>query len=93
MMDLSSIDPVLIEARGQYASVNGEYKSHMSLMQARAQEAVDLIRHALNMEDAEQASAAFAEAARLATVLDGMALEASDLRRLKSELWPKAWGK
>lgn len=92
-MDLSTIDPTVIEARGQYATVNGEYKTHMSLMQERAQRAVDLIRQALNMEDADQASAYFAEAARLATLLDGMALEASDLRRLKTDLWPKAWGK
>lgn len=92
-MDLSAIDPALVEARGLYATVNGELKTHMSLMQAHAQTAVDLIRHALNMEDAQQASTSFSEAARLCGVLDGMALAASDLRELKDQLWPKAWGK
>jgi hypothetical protein len=92
-MDLSTIDPALVEARGLYATVNGELKTHMSLMQAHAQTAVDLIRHALNMEDAQQASASFSEAARLCRVLDSMALSASDLREMKDQLWPKAWGK
>lgn len=90
-MDLSQIDPALIEARGKYASVNGAYKDCMEDMQKAAQKAYDLIRLALQDEVNRKHHATHLQ--KIIGILTGMAEEADELRIQKDELYPAAWGK
>lgn len=92
-MDLSAIDPSVIEARGQYATVNGEYKTLMSSMQAWAQQACDAIRHGLNETNVEAAQKLFSDAESISAKLKDYAREAADLKMQKESLWQQAWGK
>ncbi|NUY33259.1 hypothetical protein F0160_22500 [Paraburkholderia sp. JPY303] len=91
-MDLSTIDPAVIEARGRYATVNGEYKTLMSTMQSWAQQACDGVRHGLNEPNVEAAQKLFDDAATLCDKLKVYAAKAAELKEQKDELWPIAWG-
>lgn len=90
-MNLSEIEPAVILARGQYATINGEYKTTMSLLQARVQGACDSLRHALqNDEDRIELID------QIAILLSGIretAVLAKELKEQKDELWESAWGK
>lgn len=89
-MDLSEIEPAVILARGQYATINGEYKTTMSLLQTRVQGACDALRHALqNDEDRIQL---IDEIAILLSGIRETAVIAKELKAQKDELWNAAWG-
>lgn len=90
MIDLSTIDPALIQARGEYATINGEYKDLMKGMQALAQKACDQIRHALQDDPA---SNQFMLASINCDSLASMAVEAAELKEQKEALYMAAWGK
>lgn len=93
-MDLNEIDPALIEARGRYATVNGEYKRLMSVMQGFAQDACDELRHGINETgNIEWAIERFQNAEHLAKSLQSYAQVVSKLKIQKDELWQLAWGK
>lgn len=87
-MDLSNIDPALIEARGCYATVNGEYKDLMKKLQAFAQGACDDIRHGLQDIDETRFHLAHSTCQELIK----MAREASELKDQKEALYVAAWG-
>jgi hypothetical protein len=89
-MDISTIDPALIVARGEYATVNGAYKDTMELMQKSAQKACDLIRMAL--QDETNRKQHIAQAEMTVGILAGMIQEADELLAQKNELYPAAWG-
>lgn len=89
-MDLSEVEPAVILARGQYATVNGEYKTTMSLLQARVQAACDALRHALQ-NDADRIQLIDQTAVLLSEIRETSVI-ASDLRAQKDELWGAAWG-
>ncbi|MBR8343042.1 hypothetical protein KDX40_04730 [Burkholderia ambifaria] len=89
-MNLSDIEPAVILARGQYATVNGEYKTTMSHLQAKVQVACDALRHALqNDEDRIQL---IDEIAMLLSGIRETAVIAKELKAQKDELWESAWG-
>ena len=92
-MNLDDIDPTVIEARGKYATVNGELKTLMANMQHRTQQACDALRHGLQADTPEQMLQQF----ELANEIVGRLLDAPGavavLRAQKDELWPQAWGK
>ncbi|MDN7703303.1 hypothetical protein QZM15_32990 [Burkholderia sp. AU44665] len=89
-MDLTEIEPAVILARGQYATVNGEYKTTMSHLQAKVQVACDSLRHALqNDEDRIQL---IDEIAILLSGIRETAVIAKELKAQKDELWESAWG-
>ncbi|CAG4900518.1 hypothetical protein [Paraburkholderia saeva] len=93
-MDLSIVDPAVIEARGKYATVNGEYKRLMSVMQGFAQDACDALRHGLNeTSNLEWAIERFQNAEHLANSLQSYAKTVADLKAQKDELYQLAWGK
>lgn len=93
-MDLSTIDPGVIEARGQYASVNAEYKRLLSVMQRFAQDACDSLRHGLNETgNLEWAIERFQNAEHLANSLQSYARTVADLKAQKDALYQAAWGK
>jgi len=87
-MDLSTIDPTLIDARGRYATVNGEYKDLMKKLQAFAQGACDDIRHGLQDIDETRFNLAKNSCELLAT----MAATAVELKEQKEMLYNAAWG-
>lgn len=90
-MDLTEIEPAVILARGQYATVNGEYKTTMSHLQAKVQVACDSLRHALqNDEDRVQL---IDDIAMLLSGIRETAVTAKELKAQKDELWDSAWGK
>lgn len=89
-MNLDDIDPTVIVARGEYATVNGEYKTTMSHLQAKVQVACDALRHALqNDEDRIQL---IDEIAMLLSGIRETAVLAKELKAQKDELWNAAWG-
>jgi hypothetical protein len=90
-MDLSTIDPAVIEARGQYATVNGEFKTAMSIMQELTQRACDTLRQALQ-NDSER-SMHLDSVRRTLDSLEELDLKASELKVQKEELWQSAWGR
>lgn len=90
-MDLSTIDPDLIIARGQYASVNGEYKTLMEDMQKKTQEACDRLRIALQDENRRADHISHAE--MLVGMIASMVSTADELREQKDALKLIAWGK
>jgi hypothetical protein len=90
MMDLSTIDPALIVARGEYASVNGAYKTLMEDMQKKTQEACDRLRLAL--QDETQRDAHITRAEMLVGMLASMVSTADELREQKDALKVIAWG-
>jgi hypothetical protein len=92
-MDLSTIDPAVIEARGKYATVNGEYKTLMSTMQSWAQQACDALRHGLNDPDPKAAADLFNQAESLSYQLMVNASTVAELKAQKDEFWQLAWGK
>lgn len=93
-MDLSTVDPAVIQARGEYATVNGEYKRLMEVMQGFAQNACDDLRHGLNeIANLEWAIERFQNAERLANSLQSYAKIAADLKTQKDALYQDAWGK
>lgn len=87
-MDLSTIDPALIEARGCYATVNGEYKDLMKHMQVLSQVTCDGIRHGLQ----DISTAQFMAAAVNCDSLAKMAATAAELKDQKEALYVAAWG-
>jgi hypothetical protein len=93
MMDLAKVDAALILARGQYATVNGEYKTLMSVIQSRTQEACDSLRHGLQEEELDRAIKAFEYAEMIASGLKVAIKEAAELKAQKEELYQQAWGK
>jgi hypothetical protein len=89
-MNLSEIEPAVILARGQYATINGEYKTTMSLLQTRVQGACDSLRHALQ-NDTDRIELID----QIAILLSGIretAVIAKELKEQKDELWESAWG-
>lgn len=93
-MDLSLINPDLIRARGEYASVNGEYKRLMQVMQGLAQTACDDLRHGLNeISNLEWAVERFRNAEKLANSLQSYAQTVAELKAQKDALYQDAWGK
>lgn len=93
MMDLSSIEPSLIYARGQYATCNGEYKTLMSTAQALTQQACDALRHGLQAPEHAEMRVHLQGVAELVSRLTQMTYELEELKRQKEELWGEAWGK
>jgi hypothetical protein len=92
-MDLDNVDPELILARGRYATVNGAYKTLMSVIQSRTQEACDSLRHGLQEQDLDRAIGAFEYAELLASGLKVAIKDAAELKVQKDELYREAWGK
>lgn len=90
-MDLSTIDPSLIEARGMYATCNGAYKDVMQDMQKQAQKACDLIRMAL--QDEANRKSHIAQAEMIVGMMTTMVDRADELLAQKNELYEPAWGK
>jgi CHASE3 domain sensor protein len=90
-MDLSTVDPALIEARGLYATVNGKYKDTMEEMQQTTQKACDYLRAVLQDDVNRHHHIAHVEmlVGMLATIVES----ADELRKQKDELYPAAWGK
>jgi hypothetical protein len=92
-MDLDNVDPELILARGRYATVNSEYKTLMSIIQSRTQEACDSLRHGLQEKDLERSISAFEYAEHAAASLKLTIQDAAELKAQKDELYKAAWGK
>ena len=92
-MDLSIIDATLIYARGQYATVNSEYKTLMSTAQALTQQACDTLRHGLQAPEHTEMRIKLQGAADLVSRLMQMTYDLEELKRQKEELWGDAWGK
>lgn len=92
-MDLSTIDPSVIVARGKYSTLSGEYKTLMSTMQSWAQQACDDIRHGLNQHDVDSAQTMLGNAEKLCQQLWSSVAYALELKAQKDELWNEAWGK
>lgn len=92
-MDFSSIEQSLIYARGQYATVNGEYKTLMSTAQSLTQQACDALRHGLQAPEHSDMRVHLQGVAELVSRLIDMADELEELKRQKEELWGEAWGK
>jgi hypothetical protein len=90
MMDLSTVDPALIVARGEYATVNGAYKDTMESMQKQAQKACDLIR--LSLQDETNRKNHIVQAEMIVGMLVTMAEKADELLAQKNALYPPAWG-
>jgi len=89
-MNLDNIDPTVIVARGEYATVNGEYKTTMSLLQTRVQGACDSLRHALQ-HDTDRIELIDQIAILLSSIRE-TAVIAKELKEQKDELWESAWG-
>lgn len=89
-MDLSTVDPSLIEARGRYATVNGAYKDVMEEMQKTTQKACDYLRAVLQDEVNRHHHIAHVE--MLVGMIASMVSTADELRSQKDELYPAAWG-
>lgn len=92
-MDLSSIDASLIFSRGQYATVNGEYKALMSTAQSLTQQACDALRHGLQTPDYAVMREHLQNAGELVLRLNQISHDLEELKRQKDELWNEAWGK
>lgn len=91
-MDLTTIDPAVIEARGKYATVNGELKTLMANTQQRTQQACDALRHGLQADTPEQMFQQFELASEIVGRLLDAPGEVAVLRSQKDDLWPVAWG-
>lgn len=89
-MDLSTVDPALIEARGRYATVNGAYKDTMEEMQKTTQKACDHLR--LVLQDEANRHHHIAHVEMLVGILSTLVSNANELRDQKEELLPAAWG-
>lgn len=89
-MDLESVDPGLIVARGRYATCNGAYKDVMSEMQQTTQKACDYLRAVL--QDDVNRHHHIAHVEMLVGMLATMVEKADELRKQKDELYPAAWG-
>lgn len=92
-MDLSTLDQSTILARGQYATVNGEYKTLMSTAQSLTQQACDALRHGLQAQDHAVMREHLRDTSALVTRLEQITHELDELKRQKDELWSEAWGK
>jgi mannose-6-phosphate isomerase class I len=92
-MDLDTVDPELIIARGQYATCNGVYKTVMSIIQSHTQDACDELRRGLQEKDLDKSIASFERAEMLASVLKHEIKDAAELKSQKDELYKAAWGK
>lgn len=92
-MNLAEISPEVIVARGEYATVNGEYKTLMSTMQAWAQQACDALRHGLNEPDVEAAQKLFGDAELISSRLKESVLGMAELKAQKDAIYQTAWGK
>jgi polyhydroxyalkanoate synthesis regulator protein len=90
-MNLDAIDAAVIIARGQYATVNGEFKTAMSLMQELTQRSCDMLRQALQ-SDSER-TMHLDTVRRMLDSLEELDVQISALKVQKDELWQAAWGK
>lgn len=88
-MDLSTVDPALIEARGRYATVNGAYKDVMESMQKTTQKACDSLR--LVLQDEAKRSDHIAQVEMFVGMIASMVETADELRAQKEALYPAAW--
>jgi predicted RNA methylase len=90
-MDLSTVDPAIIQARGEYATVNGAYKDTMEKMQTITQLACDHLRMALQNEGSREdyLNSVF----DAVTGLGSLGRVASELKSQKDALYQIAWGK
>lgn len=88
-MDLSTIAPELIEARGRYATVNGAYKDVMEAMQKTTQKACDSLR--LVLQDEAKRSDHIAQVEMFVGMIASMVETADELRAQKEALYPDAW--
>jgi hypothetical protein len=93
MMDLSKVDAEKIQARGEYATVNGEYKTLMSTIQVKTQTACDCLRHGLQEKDVQRAIGYFESAEKMSSDLKSEIVLAAELKAQKDELYQAAWGK
>lgn len=89
-MNLDDIDPTVIVARGEYATVNGEYKTTMSILQRHVQQACDELRHALQ-NDADRLDT-IDVVSELLSEIRKTAVIAKELKAQKDDLWNSAWG-
>jgi hypothetical protein len=92
-MNLDTVDPELILARGRYATVNSEYKTQMAIIQSWTQQACDSLRHGLQESNLDLAIGEFEYAEELASKLKIAIQEAAELKAQKDELYRAAWGK
>jgi hypothetical protein len=90
-MDLSTVEPSLIEARGRYATVNGAYKDIMEEMQKTTQKACDCLRMVL--QDEAKRSHHIAQVEMMVGMLSTLVATADELFAQKEEIYPSAWGK
>lgn len=90
-MDLSTIDPALIVARGEYATVNGQYKDTMESMQKTTQKACDHLR--LVLQDEDKRVHHIAQVEMFVGMIASMVSTADELREQKDALKLVAWGK
>lgn len=89
MIDFSTIDPALIQARGEYATCNSAYKAAMSEMQSLTQRACDDLRHAL--QDEVNRHHHFEHAEKMMVTLSALRLKVDELKAQKDELYQLAW--
>lgn len=91
-MDLTEIEPAVILARGQYATVNGEYKRLLSVRQDFTQRACDDLRRALNSPTAEDRGRLLDNAELMLSEIRKIGIATDDLKVQKEALWNSAWG-
>jgi len=89
-MDLSTVDPALIEARGRYATVNGAYKDVMEAMQKTTQKACDSLR--LVLQDENKRSDHIVQVEMFVGMIASMVKTADELHEQREALYPDAWG-
>jgi hypothetical protein len=92
-MNLDTVDPELILARGRYATCNGAYKDVMSAIQVETQTACDCLRHGLQEADVQRAIGYFESAEKISAALKIAIRDAAELKTQKDELYRAAWGK
>ena len=93
-MDLSTVDPAVIQARGEYATVNSEYKRLMSLAQQYTQQACDSLRHVLQSEGTVGGlNVGLKEVENLTSVLKTVYTDVAEAKAQKDVLYHIAWGK
>ncbi|MBR8429045.1 hypothetical protein [Burkholderia cenocepacia] len=92
-MDLTEIEPAVILARGQYATVNGEYKRLLGVRRDFTQRACDDLRWALNSPTCEERNRLLDNAELMLKEIRRIGSETDGLKTQKDELWNEAWGK
>jgi hypothetical protein len=90
-MDLSTVDPAVIQARGEYATVNGAYKDTMEKMQKVTQQACDHLRVSLQNDGTR--IQLLGSVTYMVRELETMSGAADELKAQKDALYQIAWGK